>query len=149
VSAARRACLVLGLCAGCGVDTAVDAGACRSPTRVDATASAGDVEPILARSCTLGGCHLGAPGAGGLVLDVSSVGWVSAVVGVRAQEAPTMQLVAAGQPEQSWLVAKIFGSFCGVTCERTLGCGAPMPSGEPLSDADRAIIMAWIGDGAR
>jgi hypothetical protein len=113
------------------------------------TASAGDVQPILARSCALGGCHLRAPGAGELVLEVSSGAWVTAVVGVRAREAPSMQLVAAGHPEQSWLVAKISGSFCGVTCDRTLGCGAPMPSGEPLTDVEKGIIVAWIADGAR
>jgi hypothetical protein len=145
----RRACLALSLCAGCGADSAVDTGACGSLAPVAKTASAADVEMILARSCALGSCHLRAPGAGGLVFDLSSGAWVTAVVGVTAGEAPTMQLVAAGKPEQSWLVAKIFGSFCGVTCDRTRGCGAAMPPGEQLPDAERAIIVAWIRDGAR
>jgi hypothetical protein len=144
MNAMPLACLVLGL--GCGADTSLCAAA-----RVDATAhaTAADVQPILARSCALGGCHLRAPGAGGLVLDLASAAWPSAVVGVRSQENPAMELVAAGRAERSWLVAKLDGAFCGSTCDRALGCGAEMPPGEPLPDAERAIIVAWIQDGAR
>ncbi|MBC7977653.1 MAG: hypothetical protein H7138_21970, partial [Myxococcales bacterium] len=53
-----------------------------------------------------------------------------------------------GQPARSWLVAKLDGAFCGATCDPALGCGTEMPPGEPLSDAERAIIVAWIQDGA-
>jgi hypothetical protein len=144
MNAMALACLALGL--GCGADTSL----CATPIEVDVTAhaSAANVQPILARSCAVGGCHLRAPGAGGLVLPVASPGWPSAVVGVRSQENPAMELVAAGQPERSWLVAKLDGAFCGATCDPALGCGAEMPPGEPLPDAERAIIVAWILDGA-
>lgn len=135
-----RLALVLAL-AGCGIDTA------ECPTvQLDETvhASAADVAPIIARACAVGGCHLRAPGAGELVLDA---GWRAALVGVPAQQHPAMALVAPGSPEQSWLVAKLEGGFCGMTCAQ--GCGAAMPPGEPLPAAERAIIAAWIRDGAR
>lgn len=111
-------------------------------------ATAADVQPILAHNCAVGGCHLNAPGAGGLVLDVSSPTWPNALVGVPAHENPAMDLVAAGDPDRSWLVRKISGSFCGVSCDPALGCGAEMPFGTPLSDADRGTIDAWVMGGA-
>jgi len=146
-----RTSLAVALGVGCGLGCGVDTAACVSPLQVEATmhATADEVRPILARSCALGGCHLSAPGAGGLVLDVASAAWVTAVVGARAQANPAMELVAAGRPERSWLVAKLDGVFCDATCDRDLGCGAAMPPGEPLSDAERAVIVAWIRDGAR
>jgi len=138
------ACVALAV--GCGVDTAV----CPSAVAVDpgVRATARDVQPILARSCALGGCHLRAPGAGGLVFELTSAAWTAAVVGVRAQANPAMALVAPGHPERSWLVAKLDGAFCGATCDPVVGCGAAMPFGEPLPEADRAMIVAWIRDGA-
>jgi hypothetical protein len=112
-------------------------------------ATADDVTPILEKSCALGGCHLRAPGAGGLVLDRSTAAWRTAVVNVPAQQNPAMALVAPGDPDRSWLVVKIFGAFCNASCDRTLGCGASMPPGQPLSDTERATIMTWIRDGAQ
>lgn len=144
---ARLACFLLGLGLGCGADTSVCAP--MAPVAPAVHATAGDVQSILARSCAVGGCHLRAPGAGGLVLDPISPAWASAVVGVRAQANPAVELVAAGAPERSWLIAKLDGSFCGATCDPDVGCGAEMPPGEPLSTAERARIVAWIRDGAR
>lgn len=139
------ACVALAV--GCGAGTAV----CGSPVAVDPglRATARDVEPILARACALGGCHLRVPGAGGLVLALTSAAWTAAVVGVRAHANPAMDLVAPGHPERSWLVGKLDGAFCGATCDPGVGCGAAMPFGEPLPPAERAIIVAWIRDGAR
>jgi len=146
----RRACFALGVwAAGCGADTA----RCASPRELagpaPAHATAADVQVILARDCALGGCHLRAPGAGDLVLDVSSTAWLRAVVGVAARERPALQLVSPGEPDRSWLAVKLFGVFCEASCDAALGCGAPMPFGTPLSDADRALIVAWIAAGAR
>lgn len=142
--------LALGI-AGCGADPE----ACDSPVALasiahaSASASADDVAAILERSCALGGCHLSGPGAGGLVLGRSTAAWRAALVNVASQQNPTMMLVAPGDPDGSWLVAKLFGAFCGATCDRSLGCGGAMPPGEPLSDPERATILAWIADGAR
>jgi hypothetical protein len=120
-----------------------------SPIEVDlaARATAAEVQPIIARSCALGGCHLSAPGAAGLVLDSR---WVENVVGVPSKANPAQALVVAGNPKASWFVAKLFSPLCGTaTCDRTLGCGGPMPPGEPLSAAERALIVAWVQAGAR
>ena len=112
------------------------------------SATAADVQPILAHNCAVGGCHLSAPGAGGLVLAVASPTWPDALIGVPAHENPAMDLVAAGDPDRSWLVRKLAGSFCGVSCDPALGCGAAMPFGTPLSDADRGTVAAWVLAGA-
>jgi len=147
--AMRCACLVLGLhAASCGVDTA----RCPAPSElvtVVAPATTAAVQAILARDCALGGCHLRAPGAGDLVLDVSSTAWRGALLGVAAQQNPAMALVTPGDPDHSWLAVKISGEFCGMACDLALGCGAQMPFGSPLSEADRATIVAWIAAGAR
>jgi hypothetical protein len=117
-------------------------------TNAPAQAKASDVQPILAQNCAVGGCHLSEPGAGGLVLDVSAATWPNGLVGVAAHESPSFDLVTAGDPDRSWLVHKIFGSFCGAVCNPTLGCGAEMPFGASLSDADRGTIVAWVMAGA-
>lgn len=127
----------------CGADAD-----CTFDVSTELRATATDVQPILAQSCAVGGCHLSAPGAGGLVLDVVDSTWPSALIGVPSQENPGMDLVDAGDPDRSWLVRKIFGSFCGVSCAPTLGCGAAMPFGAPLDDADRSTIVAWVMAGA-
>lgn len=146
MTARRLAMLALvGCSAGCGTDTAECARSLSVEAAVRATAD--DVEPILLRACAVGGCHLRAPGAGGLVLAPSA--WPAAVVGVPAQANPAMQLVVPGQPERSWLVAKLDAAFCGATCDAAGGCGGAMPPGEPLPDVERALIIAWIRDGAR
>jgi hypothetical protein len=144
----RAPCLMLVLCAsGCGSEPAT----CDSPVEIVAVdrATADDVTPILERSCSLGGCHLGAPGAGGLVLGRSTAEWRAATVNVRSHQNAAMALVTPGDPDRSWLVVKILGASCSAFCERSLGCGGPMPPGAPLTGPERATIIAWIADGAR
>jgi len=134
--------------AACGTDIAPSCPVPDFAAGAPAQARASDVQQIFAHSCALGGCHLHDPGAGGLVLDVSSTAWMGAIVGVRAHENPAMDLVSAGDPDRSWLVRKVFGDTCGASCDPALGCGAQMPFGAPLADADRATIAAWIAAGA-
>lgn len=134
---------------GCGADDAT----CGAPVELAAIAAvepatADDVAAILERSCALGGCHLSGPGAGGLVLGRSTATWRAALVNVPSQQNPAMALVAPGDPDRSWLVAKVHGALCDATCDRALGCGGPMPPGAPLSDAERATLVTWIADGA-
>lgn len=154
MQAARAACLALVLgvlgslgALGCGADPE----ACDPLVEIAevTSATADDVAAILERSCALGGCHLSGPGAGGLVLGRSAATWRAALVNVPSQQSPAMALVAPGDPDRSWLVAKLRGAFCGATCDRALGCGGPMPPGEPLAAPERATIIAWIADGAR
>jgi hypothetical protein len=136
--------------AGCGAEPE----RCGSPAELAAAepgaarATADDVAAILERSCALGGCHLSGPGAGGLVLGRSGAAWRAALVNIPSQQNPAMALVVPGDPDGSWLVAKLDGALCGVTCDPALGCGGPMPPGAPLSPAERAAIAAWIADGA-
>jgi hypothetical protein len=117
-------------------------------TREPDTASRADVQAILGRSCAVGGCHASAPGAGGLVLPQADAAWVDSVVGVRSQENPSMDLVARGAPERSWLVHKISGDLCRFACDTKLGCGGQMPFGEQLAEQERGVILAWIRRGA-
>jgi hypothetical protein len=112
------------------------------------TASPAEVQEIFGRSCAVGGCHASAPGAGGLVLAQANAAWVDSVVGVKSQENPSMDLVTPGDPERSWLVYKIAGDLCRFTCDTTLGCGGQMPFGRRLAEQERALILAWIRDGA-
>jgi hypothetical protein len=117
--------------------TAEPSGTCGTRDLEQPARTEAEVRPILARSCALGGCHLRAPGAGGLVLDVSSPAWVDALVGVPARQGGGLDLVAAGSPGESWLVHKIDG------------CGGRMPpAGDPMTAEERATIVGWIAAGA-
>lgn len=154
MSATPAACLALAftlgaLGCGTGSETCDSSVGLAAVDPAIAGVTADDVAAILGRSCALGGCHLSAPGAGGLVLGRSTAAWRAALVNVPSQQNPPMALVAPGDPDGSWLVAKLLGDLCGVTCDRALGCGGPMPPGAPLSSAERATIIAWIADGAR
>jgi hypothetical protein len=141
------ACLALALgVLGCAADAETCAPPVELPPAVRATAE--DVTAIFERSCALGGCHLSGPGAGGLVLGRSAAAWRAALVGVPSRQRPAMALVAPGDPDRSWLVAKLLGDLCGAGCDREAGCGGPMPPGAPLSAPERATIVAWIADGA-
>jgi hypothetical protein len=59
-----------------------------------------------------------------------------------------MDLVAPGDPDNSWVVHKIFGELGGAMCSPTTGCGAEMPFGTSLSTTDRATVVAWVLAGA-
>jgi hypothetical protein len=130
--------------------TGVDPTCAREPdftAKAPAQVSAAEVGTILQRNCTLGGCHLGTPGAGNLELGPSS--WTGALIGVPSRENPSMKLVAPGDPGESWIVHKVFGALCGYACDPKLGCGAEMPFGASLDEADRSTIAAWIERGAQ
>lgn len=115
-----------------------------------AKATADDVKPILAKSCALGGCHVGAVGAGDLVFPLSSDEWRTNIVGRHSQENPAMLLVAAGDPDRSWLMQKLTGAFCAAeaSCDSHLGCGQRMPFGQALSAGDMTTFYIWIRAGA-
>ena len=139
------------LLAACAASPATTPRTCALPPAALAadgagSASADDVHAILAARCAVGGCHLSAPGAGNLVLAGSA--WTQRVVGVPSQEAPSLVLVAPGDPENSWLARKVFGEPCDDACAPGLGCGIQMPFGTALSDADQQTIVAWIAAGA-
>lgn len=96
-------------------------------------------ENIFSTSCAVSGCHAGpAPQQG---LNLSAGQSFANLVGVPSREMPTLDRVAPGDPEGSYLVWKIEGR-AGIV-------GARMPLGRPALSADAvAAVRQWIADGA-
>jgi len=130
--------------------------ACDSPSQttidppVGATATRADVEQVLTRSCAVGGCHAGTPGAADLTFPLASSAWVANVVNRPALENPAMMLVAPGDLTKSWLVHKLTGDFCAFesTCDPQIGCGTRMPFGQALSVEDMTTVVVGVKSGA-
>jgi hypothetical protein len=75
-------------------------------------------------------------------LDLATEGSYDSLVGVRSREKPGVLRVAAGDPDNSYLLHKLEG--------RNDIIGARMPNNGPyLSDGQIAIIERWIELGAR
>lgn len=84
-------------------------------------------------------CHSGAAAPQGLRLDAANS--YALLVGVPSVEVPSIQRIAAGNPDNSYLVQKIEGRAA---------IGARMPLGGPYLDAATiAAIRQWIADGAK
>ena len=84
-------------------------------------------------------CHSGANAPVGLRLDAANS--YALLVGVASVERPNMLRVAAGDPNNSYLIQKLEG---------TAGVGERMPAGLPaVPQADINIIRQWIADGAQ
>jgi hypothetical protein len=84
-------------------------------------------------------CHTGAGAPQGLRLD--SANSYALLVGVASQEQPALQRVAAGDPNNSYLIKKLEG---------TASVGGRMPlGGTPLAQSDIDVIRQWITDGAQ
>ena len=93
---------------------------------------------VLTPSCATTGCHFGAGAPQGLRLDdANSFGML---VGVASAEAPSVLRVAAGNPDNSYLVRKLQGNA---------SVGARMPLNAPaLEQSSIDVIRQWITDGA-
>ena len=75
-------------------------------------------------------------------LDLSTTGSHESLVGVASRQKPGVLRVAAGDPDNSYLLQKLEG--------RTDIIGGRMPNRGPyLSDGQMAIIRRWIELGAR
>lgn len=86
-------------------------------------------------------CHTGNSAPQGLRLD-SLENSFDHLVGIGSQEVPSLKRVAAGAPENSYLLHKIEG--------RTSIVGSRMPLGQPaLSDNLIQDVRDWISAGAR
>lgn len=107
-----------------------------SPTLDDIQAS------VFGVTCATAGCHTG-PTSGSLPsgMDLTSADASFAnLVGVSSIQQPALSRVAAGDPDNSYLVQKIEG---------TAASGARMPfGGAPLDPAVIDDIRQWISDGA-
>jgi hypothetical protein len=136
-----------------------------------------DVIPVFQMSCTLSSvCHgqmgnsgeenlyLGGNVGAGTTTDVPAV--FQGLVGVTAKEDPSLKLVAAGDPTNSYLWHKVSDSqttlntgslvsgcmkaaaMC-TNCSSMEPCGATMPyTGEPIPSASLCTIQNWIMQGA-
>ncbi len=121
-----------------------------------------DVIPIFQLSCNFNGCHNSSASSQqeGLALGLAHKEPMSAddiqavydgLVGVDAARS-SLPLVTAGDPSQSWLLAKVsYSSFA--SCETIKnacspkGCGSRMPN-QPLEADAIATIAGWIKEGA-
>ncbi len=103
----------------------------------------GSVQPILSANCALSGCHAGSSPARNM--NLSSGQTFSNTVNVASEQVPTMDRIEPGQPDQSYLVHMIQGTFGQVG-----GMGPRMPlGGTPLTQAQIDVIRAWITAGAQ
>jgi hypothetical protein len=159
---------------GCSSSSAQQAG-CGSNT----VSFKSDVIPVFEMSCTLSSvCHgqmdnspeenlyLGMNVGGGGSADVQAV--YKGLVGVTAKEDKSMDLVTAGDPQNSYLFHKMsdnqmtlntgtLASACMTTasmcsnCNSSYGpCGATMPyTGEQVPMATLCTIQNWIQQGAQ
>lgn len=91
---------------------------------------------VFTPRCT--GCHAGAGAPVGLRLDAGNS--YAALVGVASGEVGSLQRVAPGRPDDSYLIHKLEGRAA---------VGARMPLGGPfLDDATIALVRQWIAAGA-
>lgn len=114
-----------------------------TPTETPAATLAEIQAAIFSPRCAIPTCHDGTTAAGALVLETGASH--DALVGI----APTVEAAALagmlrvdpGHPDNSFLLTKLTGP--------ALGQGSRMPlTGDPLGDADMALIRAWILAGA-
>lgn len=79
----------------------------------------------------------------GDLLDLTPAEGYNSLVGVASTELPGMQLVAPGNPNQSYLVHKLENSHLGQG-----GCGVQMPFGGSLDPGQLTLVRDWITAGA-
>ena len=93
---------------------------------------------VFTPTCASTGCHFGAGAPQGLRLDEANS--FGLLVGVASMEASSILRVAAGDPNNSYLIQKLEG---------TASVGAQMPLNAPaLEQSSIDVIRQWITDGA-
>lgn len=93
---------------------------------------------VFTPTCAVPGCHLAAGAPQGLRLDEANS--FALLVGVPSGEVPAVLRVAAGDPNNSYLVQKLEG---------TAAAGQQMPLNRtPLDQVTIDAIRQWITDGA-
>ncbi|HTQ48905.1 MAG TPA: hypothetical protein VMI75_39375 [Polyangiaceae bacterium] len=124
-----------------------------------------DIVPTFNDSCGVSNaCHQppANPAVANLVLGLPDGGVpaemvIQAIVGKSALENPNMEIVKAGDPENSFLMHKVDGDQClyAATCNKTGNpifneCGVQMPYNSGVIDtATRDNIRRWIAQGAQ
>jgi len=148
----RRSALIVGVaavvaaCAGGGGGDRKGGGgppgcAC-DPPGCPTVSFAGNVQPIMTRSCaTSGRCHA-SNGAEGLDLRAGQT--IANTVGVKSNQQPRVLLVKPGAPEDSYLYRKMVNTpgISGIAMPQ--GCpGTPLEGACPSAD-DIEAIEQWI-----
>jgi hypothetical protein len=157
---------VVAAVAACSDDTGTDppATACydyASFVETPNVSFATDVLPILRRSCGLAAaCHQNNPGSltqpyfGNAGTAAMTPEEIQAIfdenVGVTSSKALGMDIIKAGDPENSFLMHKLDGTLTCATIKGCTGtdCGGTMPIGNKLAAAELDTIRSWIKQGA-
>lgn len=124
-----------------------------------------DVLPVFQRSCGLSSsCHgdinvpkpeqpYFGPNKMTTATDADIQAIIDGLVGKKAVAEPNMNLVTAGDPENSFLMYKLdFELTCSkLSCAEGDLCGDPMPRGskDPLATAELDAVRRWIAQGAQ
>ncbi|MCA9586684.1 MAG: hypothetical protein KC657_15120 [Myxococcales bacterium] len=107
-----------------------------------------DVVPIIKRSCTDAACH-GSKGASeGIFLPPDNPGDMYAALTGPATSTLSMNVATPGDPAKSFVMHKLDGDQCTVTCVKG-GCGDRMPPDGQLPVETRDVIRRWIAQGAK
>jgi len=130
--------LVLAACGGPEVGPPIDQGPPGAETSFHSLS-----ERIFVPRCATSSCHAGNPPAfAPMSLEQDQA--YSSLVGVPSKEAPSLQRVAPGRPDLSYILFKLHGTAANVG-----GLATRMPLGkEPLTEAEVADIEGWIARGA-
>lgn len=112
-----------------------------------------DVFPLFRQSCAFTTCHGSTSGtSNGVYLGSTEASKVRAnLVGVASTTLPSMSLVTAGEPRQSFLMRKLDGSQCALDASCASGsCGQSMPRGDSVLPLEtRDAVRRWIAQGAK
>ncbi len=99
-----------------------------------------DIQPIFDEHC-VDGCHVD----GVSTMPMEPENTYASMVDVASVGMPLMDRVEPGDPDLSYLMHKLWGTY-----QEVGGMGAAMPIGEdPLPDEQVALIELWIRQGAR
>ncbi len=95
---------------------------------------------VFTPKCALSGCHTSPVSAApeGLVLDQGSA--YDNIFLIRSKQRPNLFRIAPSDPENSYLVRKIF-PFTDIT-------GEHMPQTGSITDAQRQLVKQWVAQGA-
>lgn len=112
------------------------------------------VVEILGNHCS-GYCHAGGAAVGeSLTFDLPDGGFAD-LAQIASRQVPRLRIVAAGDPDASYLMIKLEGTMHTLPecAANAAGCGIAMPWASatpmPLSASDLALIRRWIAAGAQ
>jgi hypothetical protein len=141
---ARRSALWLAMLAACSSEPSAPLDA--SVPKDGGPPTWEGMQLLFGQRCTFSSCH-SARAAGGLVLLPESA---YANLLAPSTQVPAMLRVRPGDPDASYLLRKIDGTMSALAaCATPTVCGTSMPqSDEIMSASVRAVVRAWIADGA-